>query len=330
MKKDDAPIAREVIELLLTGGKVQTVLEIYARIAPAMDGKIRTVPSPVGTETGRFSHSDSWLDPSTNLANLPKKVAKLNPLYAVRDCIVASSGKVLMEIDLSQAEARATAAYARDKDTLELFDSGQDIHKYTATRVFGCAMDEVDFAKRHIGKMCRHALNYGMGWTEFKEQVNKDADLTGVAVSAAEAKEIVDAYRTDNPLLLAWWDKVYRQVLRTNKLTNCFGRERIFIAPNPRPTDINAYLPQSTIADLCNEGMVRIYDELDPQLVQVVMTLHDAVICEVAVNDVAVAVRELRRCMSIPICIEGITLVIPSDVSVGDCWGEMEAIEEAS
>lgn len=327
MKQADAPVAREAIELLLAGSKVQTILEIYTRIAPAMDGKIRTVPSPVGTETGRFSHSDSWLDRSTNLANLPKKVAKLNALYAVRDCIVPSAGKVFVEIDLSQAEARATAAYAQDKDTLRIFDSGQDIHKHTAMRVFGCTVDEVDFAKRHIGKMCRHALNYGMGWSEFKEQVNKDADLTGVAVSAAEAKEIVDAYRTDNPLLLAWWDKLYRQVLGSNMLTNCFGRQRIFIAPNPRPTDINAYLPQSTVADLCNEGMVRIYDELDPQLVQVVMTLHDAVICEVAPNDVATAAKELQRCMHMPLSIEGITLVIPSDVSVGDCWGEMEAIE---
>ena len=138
MRKHDAPDAARLIKALLMTTKLKTMEEIYTRIAPGDDGRVRTECSVVGTETGRFSHSDSFLyeGGSTNLGNLPKKTAAASPLFNVRECIVLSEGMVLLEVDLSQAEARAVAGYSKDHETLEVFDSGRDVHKWTASKIF--------------------------------------------------------------------------------------------------------------------------------------------------------------------------------------------------
>src|SRR5687767_8908124 len=79
VKAANAPIAQRIITLALQATKTGTMRGIYERIAPAADGRIRSVLSPVGTETGRFSHSESFLEESTNLGNMPKKTAMLDP-----------------------------------------------------------------------------------------------------------------------------------------------------------------------------------------------------------------------------------------------------------
>ncbi len=273
MRKHDAPDAARLIRALLMTTKLKTMEEIYTRIAPGDDSRVRTECSVVGTETGRFSHSDSFLyeGGSTNLGNLPnpKKYPKLSPLYNVRECIVPSEGMVFLEVDLSQMQARAVAGFAKDFETLEVFDSGGDIHRWTAAKIYEVSEEEITPEQRHIGKMARHALNFGMGARLFKERVNKDADLTGVSVTESKAKAIVESYRRSNPLLVKWWAQIYDEVMAKGYLVNPLGRKRDFISPSPRPTDINAYLPQSLEADIMNNALVVILEELDPWLVEV-------------------------------------------------------------
>lgn len=323
MKAADAPTAHRIITLALAATKAKTMMDIYERIRPGSDGRIRSVVSPVGTETGRFSHSESFLEASTNLGNMPKKTAMLNPLYNVRRALRAADGHVLIEADLSQAEARVTSAYACDDETLAVFDSGADIHKWTAGRIFGVDPDAVTKQQRHLGKMARHALNYGMGWKLFLERINKDADLTGIAISAAEAKRIVEEYHSSSPKLLAWWKAVWEEAQRRGYLVNPYGRRRDFLSPYVRPTDVYAYLPQSTIADHLNEGLVEAYAADLP----IALQIHDAVLLEVPSASAASAAQLLHDCLSFPVQIGGYSLTIPVDVSVGERWSEMEAVE---
>jgi len=324
MKRQDAAAAKRIIELALQSTKVGTIGAIYERIKPAADGRIRTVLSPVGTETSRLASSDTFLEESTNLQNIPNKTAMLDPLYAVRSCIIAKSGYVLVEGDMSQAEARATSAFCKDVDALAMFDSGRDVHKWTASKIFGCTIDEVSKEQRHLGKVARHALNYGMGWNLFLEEINGDADLTGIAISAAEAKQIVAAYHADNALLLQWWEAVWQEVKANGYITNPFGRRRDFLSPFVRKTDVVAYKPQSTIADMLCNAMSDIYEESwlsEYMLLQV----HDSLLFEVPQQDAKSAASELKqRLEANSVDIDGYSLHIPSDVKVGECWGEME------
>ena len=331
MKRSDAPDAARLIKALLTSTKLKTMEEIYERISPGSDGRIRTECSVVGTETGRFSHSDSFLyeGASTNLGNLPKKTAAASPLYNVRECIIPSEGMVFLEVDLSQAEARAVAGYAKDHETLAVFNTpGSDIHRWTAAKIFKVAEEEVTKSQRHLGKMARHALNYGMGWRLFKERINKDADITGVSVTAARAREVVEGYHEDNPKLLQWWKQIYDEVMATNQLTNCFGRRREFHSPSPRPTDINAYLPQSTVADILNNALGVILDKLDPWLVKIVHQVHDSVLMECKKEDLMDAARAVVDIVGCTLDLDGVEVAFPADAEWSEeSWGRMKTLQ---
>lgn len=326
MKSADAPVAREVIERLLRLAKLQSMKEIYERVSPGPDGRIRTNLSPVATITGRLGSSETFLEPSTNLQNIPKKTALLDPLYDVRSVLVPDKGMVFLEADLSQAEARATSAFAEDHATLDVFSSGQDIHKITAAKIFNCKPGEVTKEQRHLGKMARHALNYGMGWRRFQEAINSDADLTGITLNARTAKAIVEAYHRENPALTRWWRKVEDEIYRRGYLINPFGRKLIQIDKS----DVNsaiAFLPQSTVADHVNMRLRWIYDNLDPTPLQVLLQIHDAVLAQTPMVGWQGAAKQIRTAMQAPIRIGKIDLLIPSDVSASSSsWAEMKEV----
>lgn len=326
MRSADAPLAKEIITKLLRLAKLQSMQEIYGRVTPGPDGRIRTNLSPVATITGRLGSSETFLEVSTNLQNIPKKTAMLDPLFDVRSVMTPDARKILIESDLSQAEARATSAFARDEATLEIFASGQDIHKITAAKIFGCTVEEVSKQRRHLGKMARHALNYGMGWRRFQEAINSDADLTGISISAREAKGIVEAYHRENPALTRWWGEVEEAIHRRGYLMNPFGRKLTLIDQ----ADLNsaiAFLPQSTVADHVNMRLRVIYDTLDPDPLEVLLQIHDAVLAQAPMISWRRAATALRAAMEAPIQIGGISLLIPADVSASSSsWGEMRGV----
>jgi DNA polymerase I-like protein with 3'-5' exonuclease and polymerase domains len=328
MQSTDKEVAKEILTLLLSQAKLQSMREIYERVRPGEDERIRTELSPVGTDTGRFSSKETFLEKSTNLQNIPKKTAKADPLFDVRSVMVPAGGFVLIEGDLSQAEARATAGYANDTRTLDLFDSGTDIHVRTASIIFSKPVEEITSSERHLGKMARHALNYGMGWKKFLTAVNKDSDLTGVAIDAKTAKGIVSQYRRDNRRLTRWWASVEDDVRTRGYLVNAYGRKRIFL--DRSDSSINAaiaYLPQSTIADHLNGILADVFDELDPETLMVLLQIHDAILCQAPIASRMKAACALHRAMDRSIEINGTEVKIPADISISrDSWAQMKEV----
>jgi len=333
MKAKDRETTKELLQALLESSKITTIRSIYERIEPWKDGKIRTTLSPT-TETGRLASRGrkrkdwpGW-EYSTNLQNPPKKAAKLDPLYEVRNVIIPSKSCVLIEADLNQAEARTACAYARDYNTLKLFDSGVDIHTITAARVLRIPVEEVTSTQREVaGKVPRHALSYGMGWAKFMKKVNDDADLTGITITAKEAKAIHEAYRQDNPALIRWWDEVTAEVRRQGFLVNAFGRKRIFIDQSDDKDQI-AYLPQSTMADHLNDRLIAVFERLDGNLLRVLHQIHDAILVEAPYASWRSAAKALKAVMTKSIQIGEISLTIPVEVSVSSqSWGKMKKMK---
>ena len=327
MKTADATIAREIILSLLKAAKIQSIHEIYNRVRPGPDGRIRTTLSPVGTITGRLASKGTFLEASTNLQNLPKKIAKLDPLFDVRRVLVPDPGYLFMEADLSQAEARVVAVLANDQKALDLFASGADIHRITAAEVFGVAPEDITDKQREIGgKKARHSLSYGLGWKHFLEDVNKDSDLTGISISAAEAKAIHSGYHRANPAIRLWHRSVEQEIYEKGFLTTPFGRRLVLIDQNDMLSAI-AFVPQSTVADHLNMRLRVIYDKLDPDPFMLLHQIHDAVLGQVKVAQARLVARRLRRLMQHPIQIGSTSLLIPADVSTSSSsWGEMEEV----
>ena len=258
----------------------------------------------------------------TNLQNLPKKTARLDKLYNVRQCIIADPGCVLVAADLSQAELYAYLAYAGDRIKLSRLVAGEDLHSEIAAAIYGIKLEEVNRrTHRVVGKFANYSLGYGGGWRMFLGKVNKDADLTGVSISAELAKKSVDTWRRLNPKTVRWWREVEDEVRRKGYLVNAFGRKRIFL--KHKPNEIIANLPQSTIADHLNAALARVYKRYDPWLLQVMLQVHDEIVVQATETKARQAAKAVQAEMSVPLRINEIDLNIPVDVSFGVNWGEM-------
>ena len=323
-----------IISKLLTITKHGTMRSILERIAPGPDGRLRTFYNPAGTETGRLSSAESFLVASTNLQNMPKKEAARSEKYNVRRCFVADPGYVLIEADLSQAEARVVAALSGDTDLLSLWNERSfDVHEFTAARIFGKEEKDVTETERHLGKVARHALNYGMQWKTFLANVNAEADRTGVSITAARAKRIVGGYHRLHPRLESWWKRVENTLDERGVLETVFGRRRTFFRRRSRASHLDdaakeaiAFEPQSTVADLLNRGMLRWFEKHEGKFGELLLQVHDSVVIQTSTAKVKVAAKLLRDCLEEEIVINGIALTIPADVSVGSNWADMKRV----
>jgi len=306
-------------------------------------------------ETGRFGSSETWLEPaSTNLQNLPLKQAMASPLYDVRRCIVPDEGEVFLYADLSQAEARVVAALCGDRALLERWqDADFDVHTWTAAHIFGKAEADVTKQERFLGKVARHALNYGMGWATFQRGVNADADVTGVSLSAVEGKRIVAAYHQLHPTVERWWQQVASVLDARGRLSSVFGRVRTFYGRR-RAThwldDVHkeaiAFEPQSTVADLLNRGLLRYWQQWDRDgprggCGQLQAQVHDAVLVGARLgqygDNYKIEAAVLKRCLEEEIVVNGTHLTVPCEIEVcemswaeGRPLGALEAVGRAA
>lgn len=327
------------VQHALRFAKLDTMRGIYERLAPGVDGRVRTVYNPAGTYTGRFNSSEAFYIPhSTNLQNLPGDLeAKRSPLYAVRDILVPEPGEVFVYADLSQSEARIVARLADDRLLIELWEQGRDIHKWTASAIYGCKEEEVTAEQRYVGKRARHALNYGEGANRFWRVVNSDADVSGVALTLTEAKRIHTAYHTLHPNLDAiWWDRVERMLRGDALLTNCFGRTCRFYpridwqTGEPDQETLRAMIawePQSTSVDCLNTGMLDLFRQEQGNGFRLLFQGHDSVLLGVDKHRVRHVARLAKTTLEREITVNGRSFVIPAEVFVGDRnWGEMERV----
>lgn len=319
------PEAAQLLRAVLTLGKIDTMRAIFERIAPGDDGRIRTTYNPAGTETGRFSSAETFLVRSTNLQNLPKREVT-DPRFDVKACIVAPPGFALIEADLSGAEAWVTAARCGDAALLEHLRSGRDVHKWTAARIFDKDEAAITSQERHLGKVARHALNYGMQWQTFQRNVNFAADRTGIAITAAEAKRIVAGYHALHPRLKLWWEEVQHRLVLDGTLTTCWGRRRAFYGRergvwlSGTHLEAIAFEPQSTIADLLNRGLLRWWRQHDGKVGELLAQVHDSMIVQAPQHRAQLVGDLVRRCMTEPVTVQGVTFTIPVDVKVMTSW----------
>lgn len=323
------------VDDLLAIHKAQTVRAILDRMAPGEDGRLRTWLNIAGTETGRFSSSETFLLTSTNLQNLPKRVASLDVKYEVRNCVVPAPGHVLVEADLSQAEARVVAALCNDQRLLKAWqDPDFDVHKWTAAHIFSKPPEQVTSRERQLGKVARHALNYGMQWKLFQRNVNAMADLTGVSITAPEAQRIHTAYHRLHGELEGWWRQVDNAIRHSGALWTPFGRRRIFFGRragdgwlDATHREAIAYVPQSTVADLLNRGLMRWWASHDGKLGQVILQVHDSLLVEASSKLQKSVVSAVRMSLSEAFEINGLTVTIPCDVSMSaESWGKMKEV----
>ena len=146
------------------------------------------------------AHTGRWGgDDKLNLQNLPRK-SKL------KEAICAPDGYVLIDADSSQIEARTVAWLAGQNDLVAAFESGDDVYKIMASKIYHKRIENIDEAERFVGKTTVLGCGYGMGWKKFQIQLK----AFGVNVPDNMCKHITNTYRETFALIPDLWDSADR------------------------------------------------------------------------------------------------------------------------
>lgn len=311
-KYPDELIIRDLVEI----SKLNKQLSSYLNFGYDADKRVRFTLDGCGTETGRWSsYTDPWKN-GFNAQTVPKMV---------RNCIVAEEGKTLIQLDLAQAESRFVAYEAPEPILMDMLETGRDVHKYVAAKIFRKHEDMVNKTERQLGKKSGHSANYGVGGRTFAE-----ACLTemGIVLTDLEANRIIQGYFETFPGIRKRQENIRKQVYATRMLRTPLGRERIFY---DRMNDglfreAYAYTPQSTIPDITNHLMLFLYDTFEH--VEFLVQVHDSLLLQVEqgredeVINAARSYADWHPRIDLP----GGRLVIPVDAEIGHRWGSLQNV----
>ena len=306
------------------------------------------LPVPVryyAAHTGRWGGADK-----INLQNLPSRGMNAKKL---KRAIIAPEGHTIVEADSSQIEARVLAWFTGQDDLTSAFARGEDVYIKMAARIYGCQEEDVTKNQRFVGKTTILGAGYGMGAEKFGMQLK----TFGYEVAPDEARRIINIYRDANyKISKGWRDANYMVQQLANNRAVTFGRKGIIkvdaanqalIVPSGLSIFYDQLYGEQTEKGLeysykTRRGRTRIYGGkvienvcqaiarciIGEQMLkiskkyQVVLTVHDSIVCCVPDAEVAEAQAFVESCMRwTPDWAEGLPVDCESGTgkSYGDC-----------
>ena len=270
-----APL-HEVPRLLLEYREISKLKGTYVDPLPQLrdpkDGKIHASFHQAVTATGRLSSSDP------NLQNIPIRSERGKK---IRRAFIPSPGSVLISADYSQIELRILAHMSADEELCRSFNADEDVHRRTASEIFGIPPEAVDDRSRGIAKAINFGLMYGKSAFALAQELS---------ISRKEAQSMIDRYFERYRGVKAYLDGAIRFAHENGYVATEFGRRRDLpeihsknqaIRNSAERMAMNTPI-QGTAADLMKLAMI----ELDLQLregaygAQMIVQVHDEVLLD--------------------------------------------------
>ncbi|GAA7706073.1 DNA polymerase I [Helicobacter pylori] len=274
------------------------------------DDKIHTTFIQTGTATGRLSSH------SPNLQNIPVRSPK--GLLIRKGFIASSKEYCLLGVDYSQIELRLLAHFSQDKDLMDAFLKGRDIHLETSKALFG---EDLAKEKRSIAKSINFGLVYGMGSKKLSETLN---------IPLSEAKSYIEAYFKRFPSIKDYLNRMKEEILKTSKAFTLLGRYRVFdfagvndhIKGNYLREGVNAIF-QGSASDLLKLGMLKVSERFkNNPSVRLLLQVHDELIFEIEEKNALELQQEIQRILND----EVYPLRVPLETSmfIAKRWNELK------
>ena len=274
-------------------------------------GRIHTSYHQAVAATGRLSSSNP------NLQNIPVRSEEGRK---IRQAFIAPKGYKIVAADYSQIELRIMAHLSADAGLLKAFSAGEDVHRATASEVFGVALDQVTTDLRRSAKAINFGLIYGMSSFGLAQQLG---------LSRSQAQSYIDLYFTRYPGVKNYMDGIRDQAREQGYVETLFGRRLYLPEIKSRNaarrqyaerTAINAPM-QGTAADIIKRVMI----STDQWLLQekpdarIIMQVHDELVFEAAEDQVDQYAAIIRTIMSSAADLN-VPLIV--DIGVGNNWDE--------
>ncbi|TLM65795.1 MAG: DNA polymerase I [Deltaproteobacteria bacterium] len=308
---EDQPIAALILEHRSLAKLKGTYTDALPKLVNPDTGRIHTSFNQAVTATGRLSSSEP------NLQNIPIRTEEGR---RIREGFVPAAGCVLLSADYSQVELRILAHLADVPVLKEAFARGEDIHRRTASEVFGVFPEMVSDEQRRQAKTINFGVIYGMSAFGLANQLG---------IGRREAQAFIDAYFAHYPGIQAFMEAKIAEAREKQYVTTILGRRCAVPEIHSQNGAIRGYAERNAInypvqgsaADIIKVAMVDIHRQLAAQKLRarMVLQVHDELVFEVPEGEVE-SVRALVRDgmegavpLSVPLAVE---------IGVGNSWRE--------
>ena len=274
-------------------------------------GRVHTNYAQAVAVTGRLASNDP------NLQNIPIRTPEGR---RVREAFIAPPGHAILSADYSQIELRIMAHISGDEGLLRAFAEGMDVHRATASEVFGTPADEVTSEQRRYAKVINFGLIYGMGAYGL---------ASNLGIEQKAARDYIERYFARFAGVKRYMDETKMQAAERGYVETVFGR-RLYLpeitgGSGPRRAGaerqaINAPM-QGTAADLIKLAMIAVQKTLETERreTKMMMQVHDELVLEVPDGELDWARAAVPRIMA---GVADLKVPLLAEVGVGRNWDE--------
>ena len=304
------PIVDKILEY-------RTLSKLYTNYAVGLsqevrnDGRIHTIFTQTLTRTGRLSSI------SPNLQNIP---ARSDFSKLIRKAFIPDDDSFLLSSDYSQVELRVFASISNEKNLIDAFREGKDIHAKTASEIFGVLIDKVTKDMRRNAKAVNFGILYGISSFGLSEDLGIDIK---------QAKEFIDNYLKTFPGIQEFMEKEKADAYKNGYVKTLMNRKRVveelksknyMIRSSGERMALNTPI-QGTAADILKKAMVEIYNEFNKRGLKskMLIQVHDELVFNVLkseLDEVTNIVRDIMEntfVLSVPLKV---------DIEYGNNWYE--------
>ncbi len=261
----------EIVGKILEHRGLKKLLGTYIDALPLLinpeTGKIHTSFNQTVTATGRLSSSNP------NLQNIP---IRNEDGKEIRKAFIPEDGCEFFSADYSQIELRIMAHLSGDKNMIEAFREGDDIHAATAAKVYKIAIEDVTREQRSKAKTANFGIIYGISVFGLAERMN---------VPRQEAKELIDGYFETYPQIKEYMEKSIERARANGYIETIFGRKRFLPDINSRNAVVRGYAERNAInapiqgsaADIIKVAMIKIFQRFQSESIRskMILQVHD-------------------------------------------------------
>ncbi len=302
---NEHPIAANILDYRKLTKLKGTYVDALPNLINLRTGRVHTSFNQTVAATGRLSSSDP------NLQNIPIRgeIGK-----EIRKAFVpGEKGWTLVSADYSQIELRVMAHICKDEGLIEAFNKHEDIHRTTASKVFGVPPDKVTSDMRRKAKEVNFGLLYGIGPYGLKIRLG---------ISQSEAKDVIDTYFARFPRVREYINGTLDFARKHGYVETLLGRRRYLANINSKNAAVRMAeerqainMPiQGTAADMIKLAMIDIHREMKKRKMNsnMILQVHDELVFEAPRNELKDLEQLVKEKM-----MNALKLSVPVDVEVG-------------
>ena len=268
---DRHPIVEKILEYRGLKKLLSTYIDNFPSLISPKSGKVHTTFNQTVTATGRLSSANP------NLQNITIRTSRGRE---IRKAFVPSTPDgFIVSADYSQIELRLMAHMSGDKNLIEAFNSGKDIHTATAAKIFKVSEDEVTKEQRSRAKTANFGIIYGISAFGLSQRLG---------MNRTDSKQLIEEYFKNYPGVKEYMNNMIAKAKESGYVETIYGRRRFLPDINSRNAAVRSFNERNAInaplqgsaADIIKVAMINVYKRLKEENItsKMILQVHDELV----------------------------------------------------